>query len=946
MEKLQKEEGDYDFASLNNDAEILIAHVFQCPQIRPNSFTSKMVISSVMRLSQVQKKNASSDKPDRSSHLSILKCEDMPRNNELSRSILLYKLFPRRKLEQEQDLNHICNRFKSVINHESNLSKKEANFSFLPSAILIFIGTLSLGLFTIYLTVTGINISFKEYVTPMIETARWTDSSRLKDEYTYYDRRCDISDISTRFMEDLILSETESGSTAVEKMMIHGAILIPSILEEDTASTLRNYILKRNMELTADEKIPLDGPDQRWSFGIGANENSAVSKAVQEVGANGRFRRTIQKILGPDPAVVEITAITTAYGAEHQGWHPDVKPEGSSVKYSRTFTHSYSLFIPLQNTTAKMGATELCPGTHFCANEMEDVCETGGFQAAGDEESNLWRIGDGLLLNQCLWHRGFAHTDPNSKERVVFIISFISRPQPGIDHRQLSHGTYFHIRPDMYGHTLNDLREAPIRMAAPFTYLRSLGVWKPQQANWGWDFVTTTSLRISNGENGYQHEDLVHFVQEHKIGKAIPSFLLGDVTEEGGWVLFIEGTLSRVKDFSIILYITSLASFGLLFNLAAFNRTSRLLTLFWILFVTAIFHFIILSISRSLMGKLHTSTWAKCISSGSMFARPFQTFHRNDDSTARSPTTIPNKKDCLFSERFDFEPLWAYSDFLNYHPGNVKWLNFVKSIGSNNYRNMPYNLQHQFLKQSIMYMKENGGRFLKQNDFGQWEILSDAQIMIEVERSILLNVYEISLLLSQNTLSRTRNSIALSRISTENLTRWRKSILRLEHIHHTTSNANIQRKTKKYIGISSFMTLRKQTDELNTKSTQSLFHSITLRRKDLSQFFIGDGVEAYYADLNKWVGAVVIDVIKNNYYLLQYVDGFIETLRFEFLRPYLPYTEGDLIEKYWSDCDSCPLKFSMCKILKVYPDHSYDLYALSDGILYTKIYDDQIVRSN
>ena len=130
-----------------------------------------------------------------------------------------------------------------------------------------------------------------------------------------------------------------------------------------------------------------------------------MAAAVKQISGHYILRNTLERLLGINPAVVEITAITAAYGADFQGWHPDVKPLASSVKYGRSFTHSYSLFIPLQNTTALMGATEVCPGTHYCANTLTDVCSRMGFQAGGNDEDNWWRSGDAVLMNQCTWHR-------------------------------------------------------------------------------------------------------------------------------------------------------------------------------------------------------------------------------------------------------------------------------------------------------------------------------------------------------------------------------------------------------------------------------------------------------------------------------------------------------------------------------------------------------------
>lgn len=119
---------------------------------------------------------------------------------------------------------------------------------------------------------------------------------------------------------------------------------------------------------------------------------------MEEITNNKPFKESIEKIMGKNPALIEMTAITSSYGAIAQTWHDDVVPEGSPVQYARAFGPSYSIFIVLQNTTKAMGATEACPGLHMCAaGPIEDVCQENGFQLVG--ENGYWRAGDALLMN-------------------------------------------------------------------------------------------------------------------------------------------------------------------------------------------------------------------------------------------------------------------------------------------------------------------------------------------------------------------------------------------------------------------------------------------------------------------------------------------------------------------------------------------------------------------
>ncbi len=107
------------------------------------------------------------------------------------------------------------------------------------------------------------------YVTPMIEAANWADNDRLESEFTYYDRHCDASDITASSIDEVTVHDgVDSSDDAVENFMVHGMSLFTDILDQDVSTRLRTYIRKRNIQLTADEVIPLDTPEKRYSFGI------------------------------------------------------------------------------------------------------------------------------------------------------------------------------------------------------------------------------------------------------------------------------------------------------------------------------------------------------------------------------------------------------------------------------------------------------------------------------------------------------------------------------------------------------------------------------------------------------------------------------------------------------------------------------------------------------
>jgi hypothetical protein len=53
---------------------------------------------------------------------------------------------------------------------------------------------------------------------------------------------------------------------------------------------------------------------------VGVNDDQSVSDALKEISGNQILRNVLEKMIGLNPAVVEITAITAAFGADSQGW--------------------------------------------------------------------------------------------------------------------------------------------------------------------------------------------------------------------------------------------------------------------------------------------------------------------------------------------------------------------------------------------------------------------------------------------------------------------------------------------------------------------------------------------------------------------------------------------------------------------------------------------------
>jgi hypothetical protein len=503
-----------------------------------------------------------------------------------------------------------------------------------------------------------------------------------------------------------------------------------------------------------------------------------------------------------------------------------VKPHGNGVKFGRTYSHSYSLFLPLQDTTGDLGATEFCPGTHFCASDdLWDVCEanrigmhdirpkyTGSssssssssssvdddkniedeYEYDGDGKEEIWRAGDGALFNQQVWHRGTAHVDDDGPDRVMFIVSFLRRPVVD-DPRQLARGTYFHQKWLNWGSTWQDMTDAASALKRPWNILRCLHLWKSSDRQWGYDLFTATTLRIANAQMGGDGDALEQFINGVMTPLHYPERLQGTIDYESdeAWQIYLRETISNTYGslrkvnytghVGFVLFWLIVASISYLYNRLRKQRSqeqqqqhqrSVFLTVFkngarrlaWT-------HGFVIVLGLYTMYTVRSSKWATDIDSGRTLMRPFPVaeFIDNDPGVQGDLTTLPRRLDVLIGTRFDTKSIGAYLKWLDYHPGNRIFDEFVDFYGGKFYHSLlhknknsnsgihvdvknsslPSSSSSSLLPVSLtekisaaaLYMieKQHSGRFLMQDyRTGDWKILNSDEVKTYVQTRLFI----------------------------------------------------------------------------------------------------------------------------------------------------------------------------------------------------------------
>ena len=109
-------------------------------------------------------------------------------------------------------------------------------------------------------------------------------------------------------------------------LQLHGAGMIPDLLSPEMTKELRCSGLRINANEPKHNQFDLKEKGNRWSLRLNPldltnDPHKSVQRALKEIAGHPVFRSTIENLLGDDPAIVEIAAITSDSGAPGQDWH-------------------------------------------------------------------------------------------------------------------------------------------------------------------------------------------------------------------------------------------------------------------------------------------------------------------------------------------------------------------------------------------------------------------------------------------------------------------------------------------------------------------------------------------------------------------------------------------------------------------------------------------------
>jgi hypothetical protein len=574
--------------------------------------------------------------------------------------------------------------------------------------------------FALSLTTIYLGRFTDEYLLPAGKLMTW-NSQRAARELTYFHRYCDEEDQSTHNAADLLVDSNAEDATQV--MLTHGAAMFPNLLSEETATELRDFILEQNKK--NENMIYVIENTNRWSFYLTVDQHPSVSKALHELlNTNPLLIESLEKITGPNPAVIELTTITSAYGAVDQHWHQDVVPEDNGAKYSRNFVPSYSLFIPLQNTTAAMGATGLCPGTTMCADGCGTFCAETGFRLSEATPEGNWPVGWGALVNQQTTHMGAGHTDPQGPHRVVMVITFAPRPRFGphqLETRMIGMGGSYSLHWSQWGHTLRDFSNPQRYMKQPWRTLRSLGLYKPSGTDWGWDVVSQTLQRVMNGDVGYYLDDLIEFVEKGGF-PLLPKYLQGQLppgeikSARAGWIHIFRNTVEKWLGFVSTAYAHCLRFLFLAILIIIMFGDKPFVQIVTMVARIGMVHLLIFLLGLWAWNTMESGSWALNVRRSAAFQVPSGPHPMYPDI----PASIPLNDDVFILNEMKSSYMASFNDVLEVmHPGN-KYFNDLIDASSKGYQSLPNILQERLRASIVDSLYGDQRRIMTKNEGGNW----------------------------------------------------------------------------------------------------------------------------------------------------------------------------------------------------------------------------------
>jgi hypothetical protein len=283
-------------------------------------------------------------------------------------------------------------------------------------------------------------------------------------------------------------------------------------------------------------------------------------------------------------------------------------------------------------------------------------------------------------------------------------------------------------------------------------------LWKPRDRQYGFDLFTASALRIANGQKGCEPEELAIFVTEVMRGLGLPKFLDGTVNleNENAWLVYFRETIHNYYTFFqavnvlahgfFVVVVVLLASVLHVFERQSFGTSvvKSVKRLLWT-------HGLVVALTLGVLYAVRSSQWAQDISSGKSWMRPFpyyeDVWRRDDDEMVVSgSTTLPSRFDVLVGTRLNARSIGAYRYWLDYHPGNQLFNEYIDKYGGRRFRSiykgesLPATMAGEVIEAGKnIITKRRRARFLGQDyRTGDWREMNDSESRMYIQMRLFV----------------------------------------------------------------------------------------------------------------------------------------------------------------------------------------------------------------
>jgi len=433
--------------------------------------------------------------------------------------------------------------------------------------------------------------------------------------------------------------------------------------------------------------------------------------------------------------------------------------------------------------------------------------------------------------------------------------------------------------------TMKDLAIMDKIKGFPWKQLRALGIYKPMGSHknkaelWGWDYLTTMCSRIVNEQMGFRPDDIDVVTKRIQKKSKLLYYLIGQKPDEDDledteiWPKYFEETFARCVSCGKIAF----GACSLLYFVSSLFQRRKVSSIVRGLKITAT----IGAIGALWLHYISITPWGKDIRSGVAQQSPFPEI----GLVKTEKLTLPVKTDILFSTRLDSPFLAGQNLIYNHQPGNANYYDLLSKYSAPS--STPTFIALDIINVIKAGVKKTGSRFLAQNDFGDWEVMEDQEILSRIQKDLVASsnditsslAQEIKYLKSDSRYGRERHTM-MRKHAKDNLSKLESRLIGMILPKNKTKTTHAISKPSSYVSV--------------PKTQRSTFKEDASNKANLDAFKMGDIVEGYIEG-DGWFRGKITSILRTNKVAVAFDDGDYQVMPTHQVRRFNHFEVGEKV---------------------------------------------------